>query len=196
MRRSSILVFLFFLSSVAWAQHQGIGIRLGDPTGITYKNYFSNSRHAFEVGLGSVAPEWGHSYYKNSFHNHSKYSQDRYLSHNLVRVMYLQGRYLIHTPLRIDEIEGSFDWYWGVGGLLKLAKVDYRYEESGTLLQRRESITDVDFGPEVPLGLEYTFEDVPVTLFGEVSMFVELTDQPGVQLKGAFGIRYNFYGKL
>jgi len=194
--KNLLLVFLIFISLSAAAQHQAIGLRIGDPSGITYKRYLSNSSHAFELGIGSAQPNWNKSYYQNSFDEYDKFDNDIYQNHSIESTLYLQGRYLKQYPFPIEGVEGDFEWYWGIGALLKVAKVNYRYRDINNNTYR-DVVTDVDFGPEVPLGMEYTFEDVPLTIFSEVSMVFELTDRPGtLLLKGAIGIRYNFFKNL
>ena len=86
---------------------------------------------------------------------------------------------------------GNLEWYWGVGGLVKFGSVEYRYRVNGNLEKQLRS--DFDFGPEGILGMEYTFEDVPLTIFGEFSLMVEILDRPGIfrGMSGA-GVRYNF----
>jgi hypothetical protein len=77
--------------------------------------------------------------------------------------------------------------------LLKFANVDYRYRNRDTGVLVRDSRTDIDLGPEGILGMEYTFEDIPLTIFGEFSLMVEFADRPGAfrGFSGA-GARYNF----
>jgi hypothetical protein len=179
------------------AQHQAIGLRIGDPSGITYKQYFSNSSHAVEFGIGSVQPGWNKSYYRNSFNDYNRFNDDDYLDHFVESTLYLQGRWLKHYPWQVEGVEGSFEWYWGVGALLKVARVDYRFRDNGSVAVRQEDVNDIDLGIEIPLGMEYTFADVPLTLLGEFGAFVELANRPGaVVLKGAVGIRYNFFSSL
>lgn len=191
-----LFLFFFFLSLSAAAQHQGIGLRIGDPSGLTYKRYLSNSSHAFELGIGSVQPGRNQFYYQNSFDEYDKFDNDVYQTHSIESTLYLQGRYLKQYPFPIEGVAGDFEWYWGIGALFKVAKVNYRFRDDNGFSQR-DIVTDVDFGPEVPLGMEYTFEDVPLTLFSEIGLVIELTDRPGtLLLKGAVGIRYNFFKNL
>jgi hypothetical protein len=86
---------------------------------------------------------------------------------------------------------GKLQWYWGIGGLIKMARVDYRVKKIDVVTTRSQ--TDIDIGPEGILGMEYTFEDVPLTIFGEFSLFVEIVDRPAA-LRGmsGVGVRYNF----
>jgi hypothetical protein len=196
MHMNRILLFLLVfvgLVHVASAQNQSIGIRLGDPTGVTYKKYLNRSS-AVEFGLGTAATGWNHNYYVKSFHNKKGYNGNIYNSHSVSNIIYLQGRYLLNYPVPVQGVEGKFDWYWGGGAVLKLARVQYYYQNEAppynTLIDER---TDIDFGPEGIVGAEYKFEDLPFTLFAEVSLMLEIADRPGA-FRGFIGTgaRYNF----
>ncbi|MCE2734506.1 MAG: hypothetical protein O9302_04655 [Cyclobacteriaceae bacterium] len=188
---------LFFITISVYAQHQSIGLRVGNPTGFTYKKYLANSTGAIEAGFGTVSAEQSARYYRKSFKDYSSFANQNYVSHTVNSTLVLQGRYLFQYPWELSGA-GKYEWYWGLGGLLKLANVTYTHSEnSGNSLLRTTKKNDIDLGIEIPLGMEYTFEDAPITLFGEVGPFIELTNRTGVmQVKGALGIRYNFYQKL
>jgi hypothetical protein len=185
------LLFFFAANGVAEAQHQGIGLRLGEPFGITYKRYLPGNA-AVEFGIGTAPKDWSKNYYSNSFEN--RYEDDDEVSHKVRNVLYLQGRYLFHNPINADGIEGKFNWYWGPGVVLKSARVEYRYRQeiptTNQVLERKR--TDTDFGPEIIGGVEYTFEDAPVSIFAEMSLFLELTDRTTFRLLGGVGARFNF----
>ena len=51
---------------------------------------------------------------------------------------------------------------------------------------------DIDIGPEGMIGMEYTFEDVPITVFGEVSLMLELVDRVTLRPFTGVGARYRF----
>jgi hypothetical protein len=192
--RVIIFIALLLMVCTVQAQHQSLGLRVGDPSGVSYKKYLSNSAHAFEFVIGSVQPSWNQSYYKNSFDTYDKFTNDVYVDHRVKTTLYWQGRWLRQYPWHVEGVDGTFEWYWGVGALLKISAVDYDYRENGSNNVRTEKVNDLDIGPEIPLGMEYTFPDVPVTLFGEFGAFVELANRPGtLVIKGALGVRYNFY---
>lgn len=193
-RKVFLLTVPFTLVSLAaFSQHQAVGLRLGDPMGVTYKLY-SPSGKATEFLLGTASRNWHRNYYENSFYDYDKYDGYTYRSHRVENVIYLQARYLLHYDLHMEGVEGKFQWYWGLGGMLKFGKVEYRYygrtPESSPGMDIQNN---VDFGPEGIGGVEYTFEDVPLTVFGEASLMFEIVDRPlTLQLYGGVGIRYNF----
>lgn len=192
MRMNKLFVFIVFFGTaqLAAAQSRGIGIRLGEPTGVTYKNYFARGR-AFELGIGTAATGWNSNYYESSFRKRN--GAYNYTSHQVDNIVYLQGRYLLNYEVPVRDVEGRFDWYWGVGAVLKAAQVHYYYTDDTPPYTFSESRTDIDFGPEGILGAEYKFEDLPITLFAEVSLMMEFADRFGA-FRGFIGTgaRYQF----
>lgn len=182
------------MSVGAMAQDRAIGLRGGDPFGITYKKYFSDHQ-AIELGLGSSSRNWHYSYYRNSFRNSDRYDNRQYISHYVESAIYLQGRYLLQYDIPIQGMVGKWRWYWGAGGLLKFAQVEYRYQNDVPPFNGIESDvrTDIDLGPEGIIGTEYTFADVPITFFGEASLLIEIVDRPAaLMMFGGLGVRLHF----
>jgi hypothetical protein len=187
------LIGIFILLGItfgSYAQDRGIGIRLGAPMGITYKKYLPRNK-AVEFGLGTLTNGWYNHYYENSFNDFDQFEGYDYVSHRVRSAVYLQGRYLLQNDIHIEGMMGKLEWYWGIGGVAKFGNVEYNYRFNG--IAGKEVRTDFDFGPEGILGMEYTFEDVPLTIFGEFSLMVEILDRPGIfrGLSGV-GVRYNF----
>jgi hypothetical protein len=192
MKKYVFLIAFVFVAFVLHAQRHGIGLRLGYPAGITYKKYLPHYR-AIELGIGGASPQWYSNYYQNSFEEYSQYNGYSYLGHTVESNVYLQARYLLHYSILVEQMVGRLDWYWGVGGMLKVAKVRYRLTDADSNIPQTDIKTDIDLGPEGALGMEYLFADIPITLYGELSLLIELADRPGaVQLFGGLGLRYNF----
>jgi len=189
-----IVVLILLLSSFSsFSQRQGIGLRLGDPMGATYKMYLNKTK-AVEFGIGSAPAHWHNTYYINSFDENADYESYRYQNHTVQSTLYLQARYLFQYRLPIENIVGKVNWYWGVGGLLKVAKVKYSYRENDSPNNSGSDIkNDLDIGPEGILGMEYTFQDTPLTVFGEGSLMIEFLDRPvTLRVFGGLGVRFNF----
>jgi len=185
-----ISLVCFFSTVHAQKYDQGVGLRLGDPYGITYKSYFNNNA-AVELIIGSTSANRHGSYFKRSFNNRSKFDGYRYVDHLVDYTVAFQGRVLWHESFPAN-VEGRLDWYWGVGGHIRLSDVDYSYFDQNDILSR-ESHTNFDLGPEGILGMEYEFLDYPIVGFGEVSLMGEIIDNPlRFRVFGAFGIRYAF----
>ncbi len=188
-----ILIGAFFLSSnnvFGQYYNQGLGIRIGDPYGVTYKMYLQG-KAAVEFSLGTVSRNNHSAYYKDTFRKKDKFDDYVYSDHDVDMTLVLMGRYLIHESFPA-HVEGRLDWYYGAGAQFRISKVDYQYFDE---LNRVESdeITNIDLGPEAILGIEYELEDIPLVAFGEVSLLMELVDRPfHFRVFGAVGVRYAF----
>jgi hypothetical protein len=192
MKRFVVIIVLIAAAATTYAQQQGIGVRLGLPAGITYKRYLSNDK-AVEFGLGSAFKNSDKRYYRNAFKHMNKYDNYNYESVDVSSVVYLQARLLFQHDFDVSDVEGKFQWYWGPGAVMKLAKVDYWYRDpNNNNMYMHDERTDFDFGPEGIFGAEYTFEDVSVTLFAETSLQLELVDRLTLRLFAGTGARFNF----
>lgn len=161
--------------------------------GVTYKKYVGKWT-ALEFTVGAASPYWSRTYYQNSFNDYSRYDSYIYLSHKLESTVYFQARWLMHFNIPVQDMEGKLNWYWGLGGVVKVAKLTYRFTDPASNPSTRSEVTsDIDVGPEGILGVEYTFEDIPLAVFGDASLMLEVADRPGAaRTFGALGVRYNF----
>lgn len=186
-----------FLITAVWVQAQdyknGIGIRLGEPLGITYTRYLPKDK-ALEFIVGTANKGWGRSYYSKYFETLDEYDDYIYRSHEVKSTFFVEGRYLFQYQIPVEDMKGSIKWYWGIGALLKIAEVEYHYQQmESPNANLKDTRTDIDFGPEVIGGVEYTFQGAPVSIFGETSLIFEIVDQPlKLRLFGAVGVRYLF----
>jgi hypothetical protein len=192
------LIIALLLTTTSSAQSWGLGIRLGDPSGLSVKKY--GNGHAWEFSLGRTHLFSNNRYYNDRYYNWYNDQDFGYKEHELLNYrnsvpIGLQVHYLIHKP--ISNAEG-LTWYYGVGGQLRTQRFeyDYRYKvENGPdwVVVNEERVTEVDLGVDGVLGLEYTFSDAPLAVFLDATLFMELFDDPFVfwpQL--GLGIRYNF----
>ena len=192
MRKCIFILAVFLISFSARAQKQAIGLRVGDPIGATYK-YYRGDGKAIEFIFGTASPNWRKNYYETSFDKYSKYDGDTYQSHKVSNPVYIQARYLFHNHYPVDEMEGRLDWYWGIGTMLKIGKVEYHYLDGSDGVSKTDKRNNLDFGPDGIIGVEYTFEDIPLNVFGEMSLLVELVDRPfALQIYGGVGARIFF----
>jgi len=74
---------------------------------------------------------------------------------------------------QINSVE-NLEWYFGVGGQVTAAGGFY-------------------VGADIPIGVEYFFNGVPLSVFFDIFLYVELVDDPFyISGGGALGARYNF----
>lgn len=175
-------------------------MRLGDPLGVTYKRYLSE-KGALEFIGGIGGSQWHPAYYEKSFIK--EYFRDdenvEYEDHTLDNVFYLQIRYVHHNPIVWEAIPGRWEWYWGAGVMGKTADITYLYKEYFIVNDQQvfdyktKDVKDYDVGPEGVIGIQYTFDKIPMTIGYDFSINFELFDRTGT-LKGYNGLafRYNF----
>jgi len=186
------VVGLFGLSFHATGQvrDQGIGMRIGDPFGVTYKSYFDNQA-ALEFTLGTTSSNRFDHYYRNLFDHKNKFDGYAYIDHKVNYTLATQGRILFHESFPA-RVEGRLDWYWGFGYHFRLSGVEYSYFDQNNIIRTADH-TNLDLGPEGILGVEYEFLDLPIVGFSEVSLMGELIDNPfRFRFFGAVGVRYAF----
>jgi hypothetical protein len=190
-------IILFFIAATASLQAQNLpvhslSLRLGAPVGITFKTY-TGKRESFELGIGGASPFWNNTYYVNSFNNYSRFKDFKYIDHRVSNTIYLQGRYLKDFSIPTTGMEGSLNWYCGVGAVVKIAKVNYRYTDITAVPPTQTyEVTDFDIGPEAILGAEYWLEDTPFSFYGEGSAMLEIVNRVGGRLFAGVGVRYHF----
>jgi hypothetical protein len=101
------------------------------------------------------------------------------------RALNVSGAYLIHRPLDITELGGSFKWYFGAGGTA------YFWSFNNTFLGNNYGSTT--FGVQGYLGLEYTFDDLPLSISADwvPTVFLGSGIQTGFGAGyGGFAVRY------
>ncbi len=197
MKRSLFLILVIFCCNLTATLGQsyttGIGIRLGDPLGITYKRYLP-ADCALEFNLGSTNVGFYGAYHRNTFRKKSKYDNFRYNGYNVNYAVAIQVHYLYHKDF--SQLTPGMDWYYGFGGQIRLMGVRYDYlivdgPAAGTF--GSDELTNFDIGPEGIIGLEYNIMNAPLSAFAELSLFAEIIDNPlRLRMQAAIGIRYNF----
>ncbi len=191
-----LITLLVLLPFISFAQERGVGIRLGEPLSITYKDFISEYI-SIEGMIGSAGIN-GASYYQRDFETNLPQSNAFYISHSAKKGVSFNVRSAYHEDITdvFGITEGYLLGYGGVGVQLRTTKVSYSYTDGQTgtgSAIRVENRTNVDFGPEVFVGAEYYFDDVPISIFGEAGFFLELIDRIGhMKAQGGVGVRYLF----
>ena len=152
-------------TEVGYSRKIGLGVALGDPTGIVGKVWVSQT-NAVDFGLGFQHYGWRRCD-TNGLRCDYAY---REFSMN---VDYLWQSNLVKGPLQLD-------WHIGVGGRLYSFGGDNRYEH------------DFDLGVRMPVGLDFMFHN-PNFLEVFVEIAPALLILPlYVDLEGALGVRLYF----
>lgn len=192
-----VLITLFLLFPLlAIAQENGAGIRLGEPLSITYK-HFIDDEFSIEAMIGSAGVN-GDSYYQKDFESNLPQPNAFYISNSSSKGISFNLRAAYNEDITdvFGITQGYLLGYGGAGVQLRTTKVKYLYTDGlagGGVIPLQDNRTNVDFGPEVFVGAEYYFDDVPISVFGEVGFFLELIDRIGhIKGQGGLGVRYLF----
>ena len=190
-----IAILGIMVSSVVASKAQqpqwGIGLRVGDPLGLTVKRYIQWDK-AWEFNIGRSG-FYGYNYQK-AFHRYDRFDGYEYRRHYLNTALGIQLHYLIHKDVGLAEAPG-LNWYYGVGGQLRSYNVDYEYRlrRGNGWEVARDRVTDIDLGVDGIIGLEYSWREVPLTVFADLNLFMEIVDAPFLfYLQGGVGVRYYF----
>lgn len=192
-----IILAILFIPFFSFAQERSIGVRLGEPLSVTYKDFISDNI-SYEFMLGSAGLN-GSSYFVRDFENNPPGNNSFYVSHAAQNGISLNARMAYNEDFTetFGIEQGYLLGYGGVGVQLRTATVTYSYVSGlspslNTPIQQ-EKRTNLDFGPEAFVGAEYYFDDLPINIFAEVGIFMELLDRVGhIKGQGAIGIRYIF----
>ena len=145
----------------------GLGVMLGDPTGLSAK-YWLGQTSALQFGLA--------------------YSWDHYAN--------LLVDYLWHFPSAFGKGGSAFVPYVGVGGIL-FVSTGYTSSYDGPYWNGRfwvyapdpRSRGDVGFGVRIPLGVEFLPRTAPLGVFAELVPGVRVVPGADAMIQGALGIR-------
>ncbi len=166
-----LLGFTMFVSCLAYSNVDhtsrfGLGLMLGEPTGISGK-YNIDEKQSIDFGVGLAFVDHGR------FHLHADY--------------------LLHVRDIFDVESGDFDLHYGVGARLKTRDRDY-YEDrrkngNGTYTNKD---TDPRLGVRVPVGLNYSFDQIPLELFVEIAAVLDVIPEVDLDFNAAIGARWYF----
>ncbi len=175
---------------------QAVGIKVGDPIGVSYKAYWQN-RYALEAVVGTTTNGAYVDFIREGFEANNNFADFGYLGHSVNYSVAFQARALVHLPLPAGiSGEVGVDWFLGAGYNVRLLDINYVYE-TGDSPQNFE-IGDVDdtytiAGPEFIMGFEYLIPQTHLSAFAEANLFLDMQyEHSGVRFQGGVGARYNF----
>ena len=197
--RKTLVLSLFLACSIAGFSQKGIGVRLGDPSGITFKTYNGDNALEFSIGRTHLV---GKGFYNDHFFKWYSDAAFGYKDYNLISSdistpIGMHVHYLIHQDWFASDLDG-LQWYYGFGGQFRFQSFShsYRYKLEGNsswFYAETKKVTDIDFGGDGVLGAEYEFKDVPVRVFIDLTLFMEIVDDPfRFWFQAGIGGRYMF----
>lgn len=174
----------------------GLGLRLGDPSGLSIKKYLPGGR-AVEFNIGTTS-YWGYSY-RDNFYEEDKYANYEYISYRRTGAAAVQVHYLFQKNIRDVA---NLQWYWGFGGQIRTKSYDYKYRYRSyygpgqgdyVWIYASDKLTDFDLAADLLIGLEYHIPGAPLSVFTDANLMLELADDPlALYAQAGIGIRYNF----
>lgn len=193
-RKMAVICPIFQLSEFPY---QGIGIKLGDPFAVTYKFYASEK---WAVGIDGGVAAWGlyNDLWVERFTQNPDNEGLTYVSNEIDSHITVAAKVARYSNIR--GIKG-LSVYYGLGFQTQFVTVTYdvTFEEPTQPgfppVSRIGQVTESyqPYGPEIDLGLEYAYFDLPLTTFLEFDMFFNLEqEQPWKRFQGGIGIRYVF----
>jgi len=206
MKRIFLLSFVLCMVQSLFAQDNdlAIGLRVGDPLGLTVKKFMGKSALELNVGRTYMFYSRSHEKYFYDWYKGKKYgySEIEYRSYKRSTPLTIQLHYYLQNPINNFAGEDTEGLGWYVGGGLQFRSQTYRYDYrykptsgSNWVYVEGERVTDIDFGVDGTIGLEYKFEDLPISIMGDINLFLELVDNPALWLQGSIGVRFHLSGK-
>lgn len=179
--------------------YHGIGFKLGDPFGATYK-YYANKHFSFGVDFGRSASGLYSRYYKEAFNEFTRPDtlQDNqstvYLAHKAKTDWVGEVKVLYH--IKAEKISTGLQAYAGIGWEVRRLHIQYDYLlNDGIFDNKIEFInrTRFTYGAQGTIGIEYSYFSMPISAFMELEMYVDLLRDPGFyKIQGGVGLRYVF----
>lgn len=178
---------------------QGIGFKLGDSFGLTYKFYFTE-RFSVVADVGKTSSGLYNRYYREKFQDYIQTDTLQegsitYLTHRVKSDWVGELKLLWHLDVR--KISPGLKVYVGVGPEIKTTHLEYQYlyenningqTESNSFTRRR-----ITFGPQATLGIEYAYFQIPISAFMELELYNDISMDLGWRrFEGGVGLRYIF----
>lgn len=199
-----VLIALLIIGSItAKAQGNALGFKLGDPGGLSYKKYMGDN--ALEINVGRTHIFSRSNWYYNRFDKWYRgqkhgYEDWRFVNYRASFPIGLQVHYLFRKGIDkvADEKTPGLEWYFGFGGQARFQsyRYTYQYKVAGDprwYTEEGARVVDLDIGADAVIGLEYKFKNAPLSVFGDINLFMEILDNPFLfYFQGGLGARYHF----
>jgi len=173
--------------------YQGIGFKAGDPFALTYKLY-ATKMLAFSIDGGIGAYGLYKARYAELFNILPGSDTLTYFNHQVEKDTHISAKISFYNEG--PEFLNGLDYYLSLGWQYRYVSILYGYDDEVTAA---ESIfgsftRQVDYnGPEIGIGLEYAYFDLPISAFMEVTWMYDLVHQPTfIKFQGGIGLRYVF----
>ena len=172
---------------------QGIGLKLGDPFAITYRLYIDKT---FSVGIDEGIAAYGlyKRRYTDLFHQQPGSDTLTYVSHNVQKDIHLSIKGVYYLPKFgfMEDVNTYLTFGWQFRFVEAVFGYTYQVSQSETRFGQSNLSLDHS-GPEVNLGIEYPYKQLPLAAFAEIGTFIDIVQPPShVQVQFGVGLRYFF----
>jgi hypothetical protein len=167
-----LLITILIISSLAgYSQEKGwaVGVKIGDPSGLSLRHYLGNDKNLVEVNVGVYGGIWGaKGNYKDGQFDGAGFS--------------FSGLYLWH-----NEMTSHLKNYYGFG--VQFTSRNWYETKNGV----RQENPATGLGGLGQVGLEYFLPSSPISIHMEVGAYAEIV--PSILYfhpQGGLGARLNF----
>ncbi len=161
--KTTLLLILFFSVPAFSNNNFGLGVVLGDPTGISAK-YVLNSTEAID---GALAFGGGGN-------------------------IYLHTTWLISKETLFELDRYPVNWYYGIGARMISHDYDHDHNSFRHHNHSDRHENDFHAAVRAPVGLRMQFHDPRIELFTEIALALELVPKTDVDMDFGLGARYYF----
>lgn len=184
--------------------YHGLGFKFGDPFALSYK-FYPNKNLSFAVDFGKSSSGLYTRYFREKFQEHasagdtlSENASVNYSSHQVKSDIIWELKMLYH--IEASKVSPGLQIYVGAGWEWKNTRLNYAYFYN-SITANGEPINDFrlsaqrrfTMGPQVVLGIEYAYFQIPLSAFMEVEYFTDIQADPGWRrFEGGVGLRYIF----
>lgn len=182
--------------------YHGFGFKLGDPFALTYK-FYANKHFAIAIDAGKPASSLYNRYYREKFDTYAvtdtfSLAESRIIpiTHKVKSDVVVDGKLLYHIDA--TKISAGLQMYVGAGWEWKRTELEYDYTYSTGDYRNLDDFgrfekTRVTMGPQLVMGIEYSYFSVPISAFMELEYFTDIQLDPGyTRIQGGVGLRYIF----
>jgi hypothetical protein len=182
--------------------YHGLGFKLGDPFALTYK-FYPNKRISFAVDFGKASSGLYNRYFREKFNEYtatdtlSSSASLQYSTHKVKSDLVGEFKLLYHVDAK--KISPGLQVYVGAGWEWKSTQLRYDFfynNDSPDGLEnslRHFERNRFTMGPQIVVGIEYAYFQIPVSAFMELEYFTDIQADPGWQrFEGGVGLRYIF----
>ena len=206
---SIIILSIFSLNSYSQekeaqeAKHPvGIGLRVGDFTGLSTQYFLTDSRLSIGLDIGR-SYFWGENHEKRF----EKYAESEGIEYTIYdKKGWVEGpSYGFKFNMCKYGLLGNvphFYWYGGAGFQMRRFQLDHSYQvevtaANSTVVKEKEvqakRVKHHSYGIDFIIGSEYVFQEFPLTVFVDFTLFVEAQELPSqIMRQIGLGARVHF----